>query len=245
MRATPLHPTLLILATALAACSGAQGQEPMAAAPEPRTRAVLAGPLCQADECRCKRSDGDAGEPAAGSKRFEIRLGPSKDPLWATVDGMVLFKHRERIDACYYVDLTPGPHEVSLRGQGQGGLSVAMAIAEQGGGEGDAWWYSTFDFTCGAPGVCALEDIREWKERVAPLAGKHDPCGSTKVKSIEWETGRMPDRSHPDDLLLKLRLDVHKFVPKHPPGSGACDGGGETDEGTGPDPEPDPAFDSL
>ena len=245
MPATPLQltPLLSAAAAALAACSGAQGQEPIAAAPEPRTQAVLAGPLCQGDRCSCRQGDADAGAPEAGAKRFEIRLGPSDDPLWATVDGMVLFKSRERADACFYVDLTPGEHPVTLRGQGDGGLSAAITIAEQGGGgedgePGPTWWYSTFDFTCGAPGVCAVEDIRAWKEQVAALAGKHDPCGSTKVKGITWETGRMPDRAHPDDLLLELQLEVYKFRPEHPPGSSACDEGAEPAGPAAPDSEP-------
>ena len=45
---------------------------------------------------------------------------------------------------------------------------------------------------------------------------------ATKVKEIEWETGRMPDRLHPDDLLLRATLQVYKFKPTSPPGSSDC-----------------------
>ncbi|HLU67046.1 MAG TPA: hypothetical protein VKZ63_12260 [Kofleriaceae bacterium] len=230
-------------ALALAACSGASGaQQPIEPAPEPRTQAVLAGPLCQDDRCSCRQGDDDAGRPEQpGVKRFEIRLGPSDDPLWATVDGMVLFKSRERPDACFYVDLQPGDHAITFRGQGDGGLSAALAISEQGGAEGATWWYRTFDFTCGAPGVCAVEDLTAWKQEVASYQGKHDPCGSTKIKGIEWETGRMPDRSHPDDLLMRLTLDVYKFIPQHRPGASECDRGGG-DQGGAPAGDEEPSM---
>lgn len=215
----------------VSACSGASqgpGQNPIEATPAPKTEAVLVGPLCKGDECACKTGDGDAGAPEAGSKRFEFRVGPSDDPLWVTVDGMVMFKSRDRSDACWYVDLVPGEHQVSLRGQAEGGLNIALSVAEQGGQGASTWWYRTFDFNCGAPGECATSDVQAWKEEVAKLEGKHDPCGSTKVQKIEWETGRMPDRLHPDDLLLRATLNVYKFVPPHPPGSSECDkaGGG-------------------
>ncbi len=235
----------LLLPVVLAcACGGGTAQEaaPSAGAaasgpnqdleqPPARTEAVLAGPLCQGDACRCRESDDDAGSPPGGFKRFEVRLGPSDDPLWATVDGMVLFKSDQRPESCFYVDLKTGKHAVALRGRGKQGLSAAIAIAEQGGAEDATWWYRTFDFQCGTPGQCDLETIENWKREVAKLAGKHDPCGSTKVQGMRWETGRMPDRNHPDDLALHLTLSVYEFTPTNPPGSDECDkrgaGGGE------------------
>jgi hypothetical protein len=193
--------------------------------PPPRTEAVLAGPLCQGNACRCRKADGDAGPPPAGAKRFEVHLGPSDDPLWAMVDGMVLYKSRETPEACFYVDLAAGEHRASLRGKGESGLSAAIAVSEQGGSDG-TWWFHTFQFQCGSPGECDMASIESWKREVAAMAGKHDPCGSTKVQDIHWETGRMPDRTHPDHLLLHFTLDVYKFAPSHPPGSDECDKGG-------------------
>jgi hypothetical protein len=221
-------PCLLL---ALSACSGStvgsDTQKPIESEPEPKTEAVLVGPLCQGAQCRCKQGEGDAGTPEAGAKRFEVKLGPSDDPLWATVDGMVLFKSREIADACFYVDLRPGEHPISVRGKGEGGLSVGATFSEMGGGgEGQTWWYNTFDFNCGAPGQCDTDQVKAFKERVTRLQGKHDPCGSTLVKQVEWETGRMPDRAHPDDLLLRATLKVYKFVPKDPPGTESCDKSG-------------------
>lgn len=226
-----------------AACSGASSSGPQGRieqTPEPKTEAVLVGPLCQGEQCQCKQNDGDAGVPEGDAKRFEVRLGPSDDPLWATVDGMVLFKSRETSDACFYVDLTTGDHEITVRGKGEGGLSVGASISEMGGGQGATWWYNTFDFNCGAPGQCDVEQVKEFKQRVVGLKGKHDPCGSTKVKEIQWETGRMPDRAHPDDLLLRATLQVYKFKPSSPPGSADCSKDDTTGPAQGFGPESDP-----
>ena len=234
---------LAAASVAVAACSGASQGGPQGRieqTPDPKTEAMLVGPLCQGEQCQCKQGDGDAGVPEGDAKRFEIRLGPSDDPLWATVDGMVLFKSREISDACFYVDLTTGDHKVTVRGKGEGGLSVGASISEMGGGQGATWWYNTFDFNCGAPGECDLEQVKEFKARVASLKGKHDPCGSTKVKAVEWETGRMPDRAHPDDLLLRATLQVYKFKPSTPPGSPDCSKDDTTGPAQGFGPESDP-----
>jgi hypothetical protein len=208
--------------------TGSPGQGSLKGAPAARTEAVLVGPLCQGDACRCRQADGDAGAAPAGSKRFEVRLGSADDPLWATIDGMVLYKAASKPDACFYVDLRPGKHLVSLRGDASSpeGLSATIAIAEQGGAADATWWYRTFDFQCGAPGQCALEELDAWKREVAALGGKHDPCGSTKVAAIRWETGRMPDSTHPAELILNLTLEVYKFTPPNPPGSDECDSNG-------------------
>jgi hypothetical protein len=81
--------------------TGAPGQGDLRGAPPARTEAVLVGPLCQGDACRCRENDADAGPPPAGSKRFEVKLGSADDPLWATVDGMVLHKPAGRPEACF------------------------------------------------------------------------------------------------------------------------------------------------
>ena len=212
----------------VAACGGGAAQQGpdttgrIEETPAPRTEAVLAGPLCAGDSCQCKQADGDAGKPEGGAKRFEVRMGPSDDPLWVTIDGMVLFKNRNIADQCFYVDLQPGEHKVTARGQAEQGLNMGINISEQGGSDG-TWWYRTFDFNCGAPGECDRQQIEDWKSETTALLGKHDPCGSTKIQSIEWETGRMPDRNHPDDVLLRFVMKVYEFAPEHPSGSAECD----------------------
>lgn len=195
----------------------------MDALPPPRTEAVLVGPLCQGESCQCRQADDDAGPPAAGYKRFEVKLGPSGDPLWALFDGMVLYKSGESPDACFYIDVKPGMHALSLRARGEEGLSAAISVSEQGGAEDQTWWFRTFDFQCGTPGQCDMKTLASWKDEVSTLEGKHDPCGSVKVQGIRWETGRMPDNLHPGDLLLHATLNVYTFAPESPPGSDKCD----------------------
>ena len=216
----------LLFAVLLFGCGGGgqTGSQPAARPAGERTEAVLVGPLCQGEACRCREGDDDAGEPPAGNKRFEVRLGTSDDALWATVDGMVLYKSPETPDACFYIDFRPGQHKVDLRGKGDSaGLTAAIAIAEQGGAQDATWWYRTFDFQCGSPGRCDRQAMESWKSEIAGLGGKHDPCGSTKVWGITWESERAPEQEQPDELKLAFTLDVYKFAPANPPGSNECD----------------------
>lgn len=229
---------LLALAWLVVACGGGsqEGQGPPAAAassppvvnldkdPPPRTEAVLVGPLCEGSACRCREGDDDAGQPPAGHKRFEVRLGVADDPMWVVVDGMILYKSRDRPESCFYVDLVPGKHAIGLRAVGDAeGMSAALAVGEQGGAEDATWWYRTFDFQCGTPEPCDVGTLEAWKREAAVMEGKHDPCGSTKVEQIRWETSRSPDRDRPDELILRFTLDVYKFTPANPPGSEECD----------------------
>lgn len=205
-----------------AACSGSQSAPRIPEPPAPETRATLAGPLCESDGCRCKSATGDdAGTPAEGVKRYEVVLGPSENQLWATVDDMVLYKSRERATECFYVDLRPGKHAVTLRAHEEDHFGARLKIAEQG--KASLWWYDTFDFYCGAPGLCSLEGLDSWKADAARFEqGKHDPCGSTLIRGVTWQTGTVPDLLHPSELLLELTLDVYEFVPEQPPGHESC-----------------------
>src|SRR3954465_15039988 len=69
------------------ACGGTAHQVAIGPVPAKETHAVLAGPLCGDNRCKCRddsvRGDGGAGTPdGASKKRFEIRLGPSPYELW-------------------------------------------------------------------------------------------------------------------------------------------------------------------
>lgn len=198
--------------------------------PEPETRATLAGPLCQADRCTCRDpaapADGGAGTPAEGQKRFEIRVGPMEHALWVMVDGMVLFKTEATAEQCFYLDLAPGEHSLRVRAHHEYGVSAAVKVSEYG--VATRSWYDTYRFNCGAPGVCGFDDLAAYKQSVAQMKrGKHDPCGSVKVKGLSWDTGRAPDNEHPDDLALGLTLVVYEFAPRAPHGDPACDDGSD------------------
>lgn len=205
----------------LGACSGAQSGPAMPPAPGPDTRATLAGPLCENAECRCSDDPAAVGAAPEGFKRFKVELGPTEHELWATVDGNQLYKSRERANGCFYLDLEVGDHPITMRATGEAGFGARMQVSELGG-EGP-YWYPTFEFQCGAPGLCDAEGLRRWKRQVAEVdAGKHAPCGSVRVLGVDWQTGRMPDNLHPADFRLEANMKVYKFAPKHPPGSAEC-----------------------
>lgn len=217
---------LLLPILLVAACAGADKPPAVEAGPDPEpvTRATLAGPLCEGDRCQCRQigaGDGGAGAPEGGdTKRFEFHLGPSTNALWATVDDMVLYKSDERAEECFYVDLAPGQHKVTLRANRGGGFAAQLDIHEYG--PLTQSWYDTFTFVCG-PGACSYDDLDAWKESLARYRrGLHDPCGSTKVKGITWDAGRAPDQQHPQSLVLELTLDVYKFAPGAPHGDPSC-----------------------
>jgi hypothetical protein len=216
----------------VAACSGGGGNgkggtNPDVAAkplPEPRTEAVLAGPLCSTDRCDCRDqtapADGGAGVPdGEETKRYEVHVGPAENGVWVTVDGMVLYKSDERAEDCFYVDLKPGKHQVTVQASRGGGIAAKVAISEYA--PGTESWYDTFNFDCGMP--CSYDDLDAWKASLARYTrGIHDPCGSTKIADIAWDAGRAADQLHPQDLYLELVLDVYKFAPDYPHDAPEC-----------------------
>lgn len=207
------------MAMAMAACGGSpQRQVQIAPTPPPTTRATLAGALCtngQACTCRDENApaDGGVGEPAAGVKRFELRVGPAANAVWVTVDDMVLFKSEQRASECFYIDLAPGDHKVGVRAHNQGGLGAAVTIREYG--VTAKTWYDSVHFECGTPGACSNDELDQEKADFASAPhGVHDACGSVKVKGVAWNTGTEPDGAHPEDLQVELTLDIYKFVPE-------------------------------
>jgi hypothetical protein len=237
----PTASARLVLALVLvAACGGgARQQVTISPPPPPQTRAVLAGPLCKADGCTCRdenaAGDGGAGAPDEMHKRFEIRVGPTDNALWVTVDGQVLYKSNERATECFYLDLPSGNHKVALRASRPQGIQAGLAISELG--VAAASWYKTFRFSCGVSGTCSHDeldgvkaDYRQYK------AGLHDPCGSVRIKGLAWDTGVAPDQVHPQDLAMEMTLDIYKFKPGKPSGDPTC--------GTGSSAAPDAPADA-
>src|SRR5690606_24104204 len=106
---------LIVAVSGVAGACGGAGPPALRPVPAPITRATLVGPLCAGEDvkCRCREPGEDIGAPDPGLKRYEIRLGPTGDELWATLDDMVFYKGKERAEECFYVDLRPGKHPVS------------------------------------------------------------------------------------------------------------------------------------
>ncbi len=182
------------------------------------TNATLVGRLCKDQQCRCRDNNGGTpqtvGLPPAGMKRFEVRIGPVGNELRVQVGTNKLYKSSERPVECFYVDLAPGRHSVSLRASGEPAFGANFSISEMG--PSGKHWYDTFWFRCGI-NVCSLQDVIDWKTETARLGAAHDPCGSTKVSAIHYQTGRLPDGIHPADLFVEATLEVYKFTPAKPP----------------------------
>jgi hypothetical protein len=209
---------------------------PLPPTPAPRTEAELAPP-CRDGVCRCGDPAAETAPPEAPRKRFAVRVGPIDNDLWVTVDGMVLYKSRERATECFYVDLAPGEHAVAVRGHGERGVAARVAIAELG--PTGPWWYDTFELDCGAGALCDREGFEQWKATIAGReGGVHEPCGSTRVKNVRWQMGRMPDMQHPEDILVELTLQIYEFATEHAPGSAECS---KSKQAAEPEPEPEPA----
>jgi len=201
---------------ALIGCGGDRHQVAIGSPPAKATEAVLAGPLCEGGHCKCRSGAEDAGEPAEGMKRFELRLKSAQE-LWVTVHGSRLYKSAEAPEACFYLDLPSGDTPVEMRASDPNGVSAEWTISEYGAKTKS--WYDTFRFECGNPGVCSFDEIDSHKAEYANMKrGLHDPCGSTKLKGLSWDTGKAPDNQHPSELLVRLTLDVYKFAPEKPHG---------------------------
>ena len=104
-------------------------------------------------------------------------------------------------------------------------MAAAIAISELGAKTKSA--YRTFRFSCGSPGgVCSFQELDGKKaEYTGAKLGVHDPCGSTKVKEVVWDTGRSPDHLVPGELAMRLVLHVYKFEPEKPSGDASCGAG--------------------
>ena len=223
---------------ALIGCGGDRHQIAIGAPPGKTTEAVLAGPLCEGDHCKCRSGADDAGQAPEGQKRFEIRL-KSAQQLWATVRGNKLFKSAEAPEACFYVDLPAGDSPVELRASDPNGVSAEWQISELGAKTKS--WYDTFRFECGNPGVCSFDEIAGHKAEYATMKrGLHDPCGSTKLEGLSWDTGKAPDNQHPSELLVRLTLDVYKFAPDKAHGDETCGKGKAAGDAAGDAPAPSP-----
>ncbi len=212
------------LLLAVAACSGGVHEIAIDPPPARMTQGLLSGPLCDGDHCKCRDlgapGDGGAGIPEGTEKRFEIRLQSAQE-LWAKVAGHTLYKSPEQAEACYYVDLAPGDTPVMLRASNKDGVSAALTIRELG--TKTKSWYDTLVFNCGAPGVCSMDELAQFKDKVA--AAPHrvlDLCGSVKLKGLDWATTKGPDQEHPGELQLQLVLDVYKRVPTLAHGDPSC-----------------------
>jgi len=234
-----------ILVAILAGCSGGGHQIAIGPPPARQTTGLFAGGLCNAQRCTCREAnapgDGGVGVPTNGTKRFEIRLGPSPHELWATYKDMVFYKSAERAEECFYVDLPTGDQPFTLRASNPDGVSAAFSIAELG--TKTKAWYDTFKFNCGSPGVCSFDELDAVKTEYGSMKHRvRDQCGSVKIRGLNWDKSAAPDQIHPTDVIAHVTLAIYKYAPWKQPGDPTC---GEPGPGAKPpaDTGPPPAGD--
>jgi hypothetical protein len=219
---------LATIALAILGCSGGgKSQIQIGPAPMKLTKGVLTGATCNEGRCKCRSGpeDGGVGLPEDGRKRFEIKMESAYD-LWVMLPGgTVLYKDPEQTTACFYVDLAPGKHPMTVRASHKNGVSLAVEVHELG--TKTKSWYDTFTFACGHPGVCSFDELDRKKKDLSNIPrGLWDKCGSTKIKGVQWDHGRSPDQQYPEDLQVELSLDVYKFPPWKQHGDPTCGEGG-------------------
>jgi hypothetical protein len=208
-----------------AASGGGGGSTPAPVATA--TSASLVGPLCQASACTCRdpkvEADGGAGLAPAGLKRFEFRFGPSQFTQSATIGDATLVKTDERPEQCFYLDLPAGEHALRLRAVRDGGAVANLRVSEYG--VAGASWFKTFAFSCGEGSACSKDELAEQKAAYGAFRfGKHDPCGSTRVTGLRWDTITAPDNTHVSDLSVELTLKIYDFAPSRASGDPSCVG---------------------
>jgi hypothetical protein len=173
----------------------------------------------------------DAAPAAAGDevKRVELRLRSSHD-LWLAMGPWTFYKDRERAESCFYIDVpVPGVGErpisypIELRASNADGVSAELVIQELGVAARS--WYQTFRFSCGFPGACSFDELDGLKAAARRAVESHtlyDPCGSMRVRGLQWDTRVAPDHANPGDLTLTLTLELFRFTPDKPHGDPSC-----------------------
>ena len=198
------------------------------------TTATLAGSRCKGGDghCTCRPPGDNHAEnppPDADHKRFEIRLG-AEDGGDAVLDSPTLGRFGAGTgESCFYIDVLPGTHHMltltAHEGRPTAGLSPTMRIAEYG--PKGPYWYDVVEVHCrGATGRCTRDAAEEWgAEAKGRKRGRIDPCGSSVVTHLVWETsggvgGR--DEGLFRDLTVSFEMEVKKFPTQFAPGSTEC-----------------------
>jgi hypothetical protein len=193
---------------------------------------MAASHRCQGQRCTCRDagSAADAAEstpPAPGTKRFELRVGPSMDSVWLDVTGHgIWLKDTEpSAEGCAYVDLKAGEkvHVIEHVEAQEKTRGTALDVRISEYNPKLQVWYDTARVECGGGGdACNREMMAAWLERMHKLPrGLHDPCGSTKIEEPTWSAAET-DLPHPSVITADVTLHVYTFEPRSAPGSAEC-----------------------
>jgi hypothetical protein len=192
----------------------------------------LAGARCKGRKscsCRVAADEAESEPPPEGMKRIEIRL--AADGGAASLQGGL--GHFESVgpqESCFYVDV-PAGHTVDLAFNGHAdkpsaGVAPRFRLAEYG--PKGPYWYEIIDVECkGQQGRCDRQGADAWSARNLKerKRGRLDPCGSTVVTKLRWDTsGGEADRDSGfyRDLTVSFGLEVKKFATQFAPGSTEC-----------------------
>ena len=197
--------------------------------------ANLAGARCSGNgPCKCRDRDvrnGDLAEvkpPDADHKRFEIRMAAIGGS--ATIDSPTLGHFASGADeACFYIDVIPGTTSdvtfTAREAKHGAGVGPMLDIAEYG--PKGPWWYQILNVDCAGPnGRCNRDAADAWgKEAKTRKRGRVDPCGSTVISHLVWDTsGGTGDRELGlfSDFTVKFTMEVKRFATQFKTGSTEC-----------------------
>jgi len=222
----------LTLMAVLMASGCAPAEKTVVSLPQ-KTTLVSTSTRCSPDgTCRCRDMDAAEGQTEdnlpAGHKRFEFRLPRTTSALWVSVAGLgTYYKPPQNVlPACFYLDLPPGEHRVSIHSERKDmevGLQTGLSIFEYGPKDGPHW-YRSLEFVCGGGNKCTKDEMESWitSQRALPR-GVLDPCGSVMVRGA-MASGRREERLLPEyvDLDVNFVLKVYAFETYRQPGSPEC-----------------------
>jgi hypothetical protein len=193
----------------------------------------LAGARCEGGRCTCRRP-GDQVEtlpPGEGLKRYEIRMKSHGGDVVLDSPTVGHYRYPGGDDEqCLYIDLAESStHQFTIEShelqKGQG-MAPAVHIAEYGLLRHT--WYDVIDIACGiAQHHCDPITADFWRDEwtTKRKRGRLDPCGSTVVSSLRWDTSgglHMQDGGALRDFRVQFKLQVKGFTPELPPNDPRC-----------------------
>lgn len=191
----------------------------------------LVGHRCTDGRCTCREAGDDAetDPPAAGLKRFEIRI--SIEGGTATFGSSTWGKGDAAgfRDSCFYVDAVAGSsQDLVFKGVAthvDRGFRPRFWLREYG--PSGPHWYDIASADCdNGRGQCDSQGAKAWVSSLkSRKRGRLEPCGSAVVTGLNWETtGGQGDRDGGlfEDFTVTFNLEVKKFATKFAPGRAEC-----------------------
>jgi hypothetical protein len=196
--------------------------------------AALAGARCRGrvGSCACRTPDADeeTEPPAAGQKRFEIRIVAEGGTAVLESAALGRYQATGLDEACFYIDVPAGSSAdlafVARADRPDGGVAPRLRVAEYG--PRGPWWYEIMSIDCaGQQGRCDRQGVDTWSARTVKQRkrGRLEACGSAVISGLAWETsGGQAERDGGlfRDLTVRFTLEVKRFATQFAPGSTEC-----------------------